>query len=413
MKGDPTDKNGIKKIFSVRDLNIYVKSLLKRDKNIQNIWVQGEISGFTHYNGKHMYFDLKDEESIIQCAMFRASNKNLDFTPKDGMEVLCKGDVGLYIPNGKYQFIVNDMLPEGKGKLYLAYEKLKKKLSEEGLFDQKYKKPIPRIPEKIGVVTSEEAAALRDIIKVTQRRFPNIDIVLSPTPVQGKRAAPKVAKAIKRLDENAVDVIIVSRGGGSLEDLWNFNEEIVARAIFNSKTPIISAVGHETDLLISDLVADFRAPTPSAAAEKAVPEKEELLERLKELKSRAGNALLNVVEYNERRMRQLIKRPVFQRPELLLEEPIQRTDELNIKIQKNIELLLQQNDQRLKSQVERLRALSPESTLKRGYSVVLTDEDELIKSVEDVKVDDELHVKMKDGKLKAITKEVILSKKKE
>ena len=412
MNGDLLEKEGIKNVYTVRDLNVYVKSLLRRDENIQNIWVRGEISNFTHYNNRHMYFELKDEDSIIKCAMFRASNKSLDFTPEDGMEVLCRGDVGLYIPNGKYQLIINEMLPEGKGKLYLAYEKLKKKLAEEGLFEDKYKKLIPRFPEKIGVVTSEEADALRDIITVTKRRFPNMDIVLSPTPVQGKGAAPKIVEAINRLDKQNVDVIIVSRGGGSLEDLWNFNEEVVARAIFNAQTPIISAVGHETDLLISDLVADYRAPTPSAAAEMAVPEKDELLLKLNELKNRAGNALLNTVEINERNLQHLINRPMFLRPELLLEEPTQRLDELKINIQKNIELVLKQKDQEFKGKVERLRALSPESTMKRGYSVVLTEEDELIKSVDEVDVGDELKVMMTDGKLKTITEEVIKSKKK-
>lgn len=412
MNGDLLEKEGIKNVYTVRDLNVYVKSLLRRDENIQNIWVRGEISNFTHYNNRHMYFELKDEDSIIKCAMFRANNKSLDFTPEDGMEVLCRGDVGLYIPNGKYQLIINEMLPEGKGKLYLAYEKLKKKLAEEGLFEDKYKKLIPRFPEKIGVVTSEEADALRDIITVTKRRFPNMDIVLSPTPVQGKGAAPKIVEAINRLDKQNVDVIIVSRGGGSLEDLWNFNEEVVARAIFDAQTPIISAVGHETDLLISDLVADYRAPTPSAAAEMAVPEKDELLLKLNELKNRAGNALLNTVEINERNLKNLVKRPIFQRPELILEEPTQQLDELKIKIQKNIELFLKQKDQDFKRKVERLRALSPESTMKRGYSVVLTDKDELIKSVDEVEIGDKLKVMMTDGKLKAITEEVIKSKKK-
>ncbi|MFO7792227.1 MAG: exodeoxyribonuclease VII large subunit [Candidatus Saliniplasma sp.] len=412
MKIDSSRKNSMEKVFTVKDLNVYVKSLLRRDDNIQNVWVRGEISNFTHYNNKHMYFELKDENSIIDCAMFRASNRELDFTPEDGMEVLCRGDVGLYIPSGKYQLIVNEMLPEGKGKLYLAYEKLKKKLSKEGLFDEKHKKIIPKIPEKVGIVTSEEAAALRDIVTVTNRRFPNIDLILSSTPVQGKDAAPKIAEAIKKLDRFGVDVIIVSRGGGSLEDLWNFNEEIVARAIFNAETPMISAVGHETDLLISDLVADYRAPTPSAAAEKAVPEKKELSEKLEELKRRAGNALLNIVSDNERHLKSIIDRPIFQRPELILEEPMQLLDELKIKIQKNMELFLKQRDQSLKGQLERLRALSPESTLKRGYSVVLTSEDELIKSVDDVKVDDKLNIKMNDGMLKAITEEVIRSKKK-
>ncbi len=410
MNGDLLDREGIKNVYTVRDLNVYVKSLLRRDENIQNIWVRGEISNFTHYNDRHMYFELKDEHSIIKCAMFRASNKGLDFKPEDGMEVLCRGDVGLYIPNGKYQLIVNEMLPEGKGKLYLAYEKLKKKLAEEGLFDDKYKKAIPRVPENIGVVTSEEADALRDIVTVTKRRFPNMDILLSPTPVQGKGAAPKIVEAIKRLDEEKVDVTIISRGGGSLEDLWNFNEEVVARAIFDAQTPVISAVGHETDLLISDLVADFRAPTPSAAAEMVVPEKDELLLKLNELKNRAGNALLNIVEINERNLKHLIKRPIFQRPELLIEESTQRVDELKMKIQKNIELFLKQKDQDIKGKIERLKALSPESTMKRGYSVVLTGEDELIKSVDEIEVDDELKVMMTDGKLKAITEEVIKSK---
>lgn len=412
IKVDKSEKKDIKKVYTVKDLNVYVKSLLRRDNNIQNVWVKGEISNFTHYNKKHMYFELKDENSVINCAMFRANNKSLDFTPEEGMEVLCRGDVGLYIPSGKYQLIIHEMLPEGKGKLYLAYEKLKKKLSEEGLFEDKHKKTIPQIPEKIGVVTSEEADALRDVVKITRRRYPNMDLVLSPTPVQGKDAAAKIADAIKKIDGSDVDVIILTRGGGSIEDLWNFNEEIVARAIFKSRTPIISAVGHETDLLISDLVADYRASTPSAAAEKAVPEKKELEKKLAELKSRSRNALLNIVKDNERHLKSITGRPIFQRPKLILEEPIQRLDELKIKIRKNMELYLKQYDQTLQSQIDRLKALSPESTLKRGYSVVFTRDNELIRNVEDVHVEDKLNIIMSDGKLKAITEEVIKSKKK-
>jgi len=412
MIKETLERKEIKNVYSVKDLNIYVRSLLRMDENLQSVWVRGEISGFTHYNDRHMYFDLKDEDSVINCAMFRAKNKNLDFKPDDGMEVLCRGDVSLYLPSGKYQLIINEMLPEGKGKLFLAYEKLKKKLSEEGLFDNKHKKTMPFYPEKIGIVTSEEADAFRDIISVARRRFPNIDIVLSPTPVQGKRASTKIVEAIRKLDNTDVDVIIVTRGGGSLEDLWNFNEEVVARAIFDAETPIISAVGHETDFMISDLVADLRAPTPSAAAEKVVPQKSEIQLKLQQLKERTSKALLKTVENNEKRLENIKSRPVFRRPILLLEDPIQKVDEHKMKIQKNIITYIKRKKQLLKSQRERLRALGPGPTLCRGYSVVLTEDSELINSVEEVDIEDILEIVMKDGRIKAKTKEVKRSKRK-
>ncbi|MFW6041052.1 MAG: exodeoxyribonuclease VII large subunit [Thermoplasmatota archaeon] len=399
-------------IYSVTDLNLYVKSLFIRDENLQDVWVKGEISNFTHHKENHMYFVLKDEKSEINCAMFSTYNKDLDFEPEEGMEVLCRGDVGLYTQRGQYQLVIKEMILGGIGKLYLAYENLKKKLLEEGLFDKKHKKEIPFLPKRVGIVTSEEGAALKDMVSVLKRRFSNIDILLSPAPVQGEGASKKIVKAIQRIDREGVDVIIIGRGGGSVEDLWNFNEEKVARAIFQAETPIISAVGHETDFLISDFVADTRAETPSAAAEAAVPSKEKLLKRIEEQKNRSDVALQNIVVEMRNRLNNIARSPFFKRPERLLEEGIQRLDENAKDLQKNIRNILKGYENLLTTQSERLTALGPHQTMKRGYSIVKDEDGSILKSVKDANKGDIIGVEFLDGKILAEIEEVIRSKKK-
>ncbi len=393
-------------IYSVSSLNRYVESLLKREPTLSDVWVKGEISNFTHYNQRHMYFSLKDENSELSCAMFENANKQLDFRPSEGQEVLCRGDVGLYVPRGRYQFVVQEMIPEGIGKLYLAYEKLKKKLDEEDLFSPEHKKPIPFLPHRVGVVTSQDGAALRDIINVLTRRFPNVNILVSPTSVQGEGSAESIAQAIKLIDAEDIDVLIVGRGGGSIEDLWSFNEEVVARAIFHAKTPVISAVGHETDVLISDFVADKRAPTPSAAAELAVPDKFELINKLDGERNRLLSSLKNAVHEQRNRLESIRNSLVFSQPERFLEEYEQRLDEYRYCLHDSVRRVIEGLEHRLEVQRERLRALGPVTTMERGYSVVLDIDGQIIDSVDGLSIDDLLEIKMKDGSVMTKVKEV-------
>lgn len=400
------------KVFSVTDLNLYVKSLLLRTDELQDILIKGEISNFTHYNDKHMYFVLKDDKSEINCAMFRADNRELDFEPEEGIEVLCRGNVTVYAPRGRYQVVVKEMYPGGMGKLYLAFQQLKEKLEEEGLFSEELKKPLPFLPKKIGIVTSREADALKDVLSVLRRRFTNIDVLIAHTPVQGKGSEEDIAESIRSIDRTDVDVIIVTRGGGSIEDLWCFNEEIVARAISEADTPVISAVGHETDFLISDFVADVRAPTPSAAAEKVIPVKEELETVLTNQKKRADNALRNVIDDLWNRLERIATSSVFQNPEILVEEEHQRLDELRAALNRNIEHSLKDWKQKVQNQKQRLRALSPRSTLERGYSIVIDEKGEVVESVESIQTDDRLKINMKDGDIVTEVKEVIRCRKK-
>ncbi|MFP4609314.1 MAG: exodeoxyribonuclease VII large subunit [Candidatus Aenigmatarchaeota archaeon] len=395
-----------RKIYSVTDLNLYVKSLLKREDEIQNVWVKGEISNFKHYNSKHMYFVLKDEKSELNSVMFYSDNKRIEFEPEEGMEVLCRGDVGLYIPRGQYQLIVKEMMVGGIGKLYLAYEQLKERLEEEGLFDDEYKKDLPFLPESVGIVTSEEGAALRDMVTTLRQRYENIDIVLAPALVQGEEAAESIVASLELLDRQDLDVIIVGRGGGSIEDLWCFNEEKVARAIFEAETPIVSAVGHETDFLISDFVADRRAPTPTGAAESVVPIKSELKQRLELQRRRATTAVQNIVRETREKLKNVRERPVFRDPAILLEDRYQRVDDNLRKLNLNIKRYIETNRHKLTTQQERLKALGPLQTMDRGYSIVMDKDGEAVTSVEDVDVDQLIDINMKDGEVEAKTKEV-------
>ena len=294
--------------ISVTELNKYIKDKFEEDEMLNNILVKGEISNFKHHYTGHMYFTLKDENSLIKCVMFKTYTPNLNFIPKDGMQVKVLGTVSVFERDGVYQIYCKAMQQDGLGDLYRIYTELKEKLSKEGLFDDKYKKPIPYMPKCIGVLTSNTGSVIRDIINVSTRRNPNVYIKLLPVPVQGQGAARKITEAIKIMNENRLcDVIILARGGGSLEDLWPFNEEIVARAIFDSKIPIVSAVGHETDFTISDFVADLRAPTPSAAAELVIPNVKDILLKLKEYESRQKIALNRKIQIMKLRYEKCLK----------------------------------------------------------------------------------------------------------
>ncbi|MFO8109004.1 MAG: exodeoxyribonuclease VII large subunit [Thermoplasmata archaeon] len=393
-------------IHSVSSLNKYVESVLKSEPTLRNIWVKGEISNFTHYHNRHMYFSLKDKDSELSCVMFYNANKEMDFKPTEGQEVICKGDVGFYHPKGKYQFVIQEMVPDGIGKLYQAYEKLKKKLDREGFFSPEYKKPLPFLPKRVGIVTSSDGAALRDILNILHRRYPNVSVLISSTSVQGKGSPESIAKAIKLIDRQDIDVMVVGRGGGSIEDLWSFNEEVVARAIFQAKTPVVSAVGHETDVLISDFVADKRAPTPSAAAELVVPDKNRLKNKMKDEKKRILSSLKNVVAEGKNRLKRITECLVFTHPERFLEEHEQRLDDSLSRLQENVERKLEALENDLKLQSEKLKAMGPVLTMKRGYSVVLDSNDKVTNSIRRIKTGDILNIKMKDGSVSAEVKEV-------
>ena len=383
--------------FTVSEINNYIKSLLEGDFTLRTVTVCGEISNFTNHRSGHLYFTLKDDFSQIKAVMFKSSAIKLRFVPENGMKVIVQASIGVYTQGGAYQLYVNAIQPDGIGALYLAFEQLKEKLSKEGLFDPSNKRAIPYAPKRIGVITSPSGAAVRDIINVTGRRFPLAQIFLYPSLVQGDGATENLIEALEYFDRvDKVDVIIIGRGGGSIEDLWAFNSESLARKIFECKVPIISAVGHETDFTICDFVADMRAPTPSAAAEIAVPDINEIRLRLSSLDDRAFSALERIISKCTERLTTLTQRlnsdaAVFD----LLSERIKRNKEaLNVFIDK----ILESKNARLSMLCGKLDALSPLGVLKRGYALAYSD-NAAIKSVDQVAVKDEIQIKLSDGVL--------------
>ena len=357
--------------ISVTELNKYIKDKIDKDEMLNNVLVKGEISNYKHHYTGHLYFTLKDENSLIKCIMFKGYAANLKFEPKDGMKVTIFGSVSVFERDGVYQIYVKAMQEDGIGSLYKAYEEMKAKLEKEGLFDQSHKKKIPLMPRCIGVLTSNTGAVIKDIINVSTRRNPNVYIKLLPVPVQGPGAAEKIVDAIKTMNEKKLaDVIIVARGGGSLEDLWPFNEEIVARAIYDSELPVISAVGHETDFTIADFVADLRAPTPSAAAELAVPNIADIKLKLEGYNNRYKLALKKKVEFMKLRYEKCMNSRVFK-------EPLQKINEKYILIdmkvktmQNSISNIYNSKKTNMIKHIAKLDALSPLKTLTRGYSIV-------------------------------------------
>ena len=394
------------KPITVQELNKYIKQKIDGDEYLNSVFVKGEISNFKlHYTG-HMYFTLKDENSLIKCIMFKGYTPNLKFMPKDGMKVVVFGSVSVFDRDGVYQIYCKAMREEGMGTLYEEYQKLKAKLEKEGLFEAAHKKKIPMLPKTIGVLTSSTGAVIRDIINVSTRRNPNVHIRLLPVPVQGTGAAEKIADAIEKMNaEKLADVIIIGRGGGSLEDLWPFNEEIVARAIYNSKLPIISAVGHETDFTIADFVSDLRAPTPSAAAELAVPNVGDLVYTISIYQNRYKVALKRRVQLMKMRYEKCMARRGFK-------EPLQKIHERSIRLDMSIKLInnsIKKKMQTSKSEyiklVSKLDALSPLKTLARGYSIAENDFGEVISSKDKVNIGDYLSIRFTDGKIKAKVEE--------
>lgn len=430
-------------ILTITALTKYIKRTFDNDQLLQNIWIRGEISNFKKHSRGHMYFTIKDQQSKIQAVMFAGNNRFLKFIPEDGMNILVRGNVTVYEASGQYQIYVNEMQPDGVGNLHLAFEQLKTKLNEAGYFDDYLKKALPTIPSEIGVITSPTGAAIRDIITTIKRRFPIVKITLLPVLVQGPEAPETIARAIKQANEvGTIDVLIVGRGGGSIEELWAFNEEIVADAIFHSTVPIISAVGHETDFTIADFVADMRAATPTAAAELAVPAIDELLERIKQRTIRIEKAMTKKIETEKVKLSNFQKSYAFRYPEQLLKQKEQQLDRLLEKLNKNLQYNLErkkmvltqlqkdltrnhpkaritnakeqlvvketlmkqvlssyikEKDFQFKQMVTKLEALSPLSIMSRGYSLAYEEDGRLLKSVEQVKIGQKVKVKLKDG----------------
>ena len=386
---------------TVTQLNKYIKERFDEDENLNAILVKGEISNFkNHYTG-HLYFTLKDENSLIKCIMFKSYAEKLAFKPKDGMKVMVFGSVSVFERDGVYQIYVKTMLEDGMGDLHEQFEKLKAKLEKEGLFDQKHKKKIPLYPKVVGVLTSQTGAVIRDIINVSTRRNPNVHIRLLPVPVQGPGAAEQIAEKIKVMNEKKLaDVIIVGRGGGSLEDLWPFNEEIVARAIYESELPIISAVGHETDFTIADFVADLRAPTPSAAAELAVPDVYELKEKIINYQNRMRQSLKKKIELMKLRYEKCMKSRVFTDPTRNIKDKYIILDTYIKRLETKIRNIQKEKQTKYVEIVAKLDTLSPLKTLTRGYCLT-EKEGNIIKSVKQLETNDEIKLKFYDGEKKA------------
>lgn len=416
------------KYFTVTQYNQAIKNFLDSKEECRNVHIKAEISNFKGHTRGHLYFTLKDEESRISAVMFSSSATNLTFTPKDGDEVLVDGRISVYVPNGGYQVYVDDMKLAGNGDLLKKFEELKKKLMDEGLFDASKKKPIPKFPSKIGIVTAPTGAAIRDILSTIKRRYPLCETILFPSLVQGEEAKFDVVRQIEAAQNYDLDVLIVGRGGGSIEDLWAFNEEIVARAIYASNIPIISAVGHEPDFTIADFVADLRAPTPTGAAEMAVPNMVDLINYIRQIEIRLNKNVTNKIDYLTKQFKSLSTSYVLSNPLASFEIKEQKLDSLIDRVIKEVNYKLETSKTRFKNVsnsrvllkpmelfvpsknsleliVNKLELLNPLSVLKKGYSVVKQD-NKIIKSVKDVKVNDELNIKLLDGELKTNVKEV-------
>ena len=387
------------RVLSITQINFFLKSLIEGDGRLTDIYAAGEISNFTdHYRSGHMYFSLKDEKSVIKAVMFSGAARRLRFRPKDGMRVIVRGRVSVYEPSGQYQFYVEEMQPDGVGALSLAFEQLKKKLSAEGLFSEEYKKPIPEFPQRVGIITSPTGAAVQDMLNILSRRWPAAELVFCPVLVQGEGAAPQLTAAIKHMNAlQCADVILIGRGGGSAEDLAAFNDEELARAVFASGIPVISAVGHETDFTICDFVADLRAPTPSAAAELAVPDKEEVLLLVESLTGRLKQAEDNLLNYNRQRLDAAVSARVFRDPSGIYTAQRAQLDAIVRRFAAAGNNRILTEKEKLASLSGQLQALSPLKVISRGYAMLTDAEGQVVSSVSDITGGDELTAKLFDG----------------
>ena len=393
-------------ILTVTQLNTYAKSVVEQDVTLSNVFVIGEISNFVdHYRSGHLYMSIKDNQSVVSAVMFSGNASRLKFKPENGMSVIIRGRVSIYERDGRYQLYIDDMQPDGIGALAIAFEQMKEKLSKAGLFDVEHKMRIPEIPEKIGVISSPTGAAVQDVLNVLNRRFPVAEIVFAGVQVQGDNAAPTIIDAIKKLNKTDVDVIIIARGGGSAEDLWPFNDEKLAYAIYDSQIPIISGVGHETDFTICDFVADLRAPTPSAAAELAVPDIREQKYYLSVLKNALDSAIENNIKEKQYNLEQLTKSTVLKNPEKIIENCELYLDSLITKINMNFKDIFTKNSSDFAMICSKLESLSPLKVLARGYSITKKDNNVIINS-KDLSIGDSISIQFADGNAKAKITEV-------
>ncbi len=395
-------------VITVSQVNTYIKALLDESTPLRNIYIVGEISNFLHYfRSGHMYFTLKDDKSQIKAVMFSSYAQKLKFKPEDGMRVICRGRISSYEKDGIYQIYVEDIQPDGIGALNLAYEQLKTKLADEGLFNEIYKKAIPKYPLKIGVATSNMGAAVEDIKNITARRYPLCELVIVPTAVQGVQATGDIVKSLKILDSmDDIDLIIVGRGGGSIEDLWAFNTEEVARAVFDCKKPVISAVGHETDYTICDFVADLRAPTPSAAAELAVPDIKVLETFLESSNQIMRNSLKNKIENEFQRLDTIENGSVLSNPAAYYNDLIVFIEDYNRELNDNFKNIVKSASLNFARTVGKLDALSPLAVLSRGYSMITGKNGEVLKSKKDIKSNDTVKITFPDGNVNVKIDEV-------
>ena len=406
------------KYITVSQLTRYIKYKIDNDEHLNLIYLKGEISNFKAHTRGHYYFTIKDETSRINAIMFASSTRNLKFMPEDGMKIMVTGRISVYEATGGYQIYVDNMIEDGIGNLYVQYEQLKKKLEQEGLFDPRHKKEIPKIPSTVGIITAPTGAAIKDILSTIKRRWPNTKTILFPSLVQGASAAPEIVKQINKAEEYDLDVLIVGRGGGSIEDLWCFNDESVARAIYNCKIPTISAVGHEIDFTIADFVADLRAPTPTGAAEMAVANQTDFIKYLNQIKIRLNKSLSNLIGTQKERLESLKNSYIFKNPKTIYEIKEQKFDTIYeklfllmrsisennrtkynntiISLNHNMDKVLLNNKNRFLSSLNKLEVLNPLLTIKRGYSIAKID-NKIVTSINDVKEKDKLEIKVTDG----------------
>lgn len=395
-----------RRILTVTQINEYIKAVIEGQPILRDVYIKGEISNFTnHYKTGHLYFTLKDEGGLIRAIMFKGSAVKLKFAPENGMRVIAHGKVSSYVKDGQYQIYVDSMEPDGIGALYIAYEQLKSKLEQEGLFRPEYKKPLPKIPKRIGIITSPTGAAIRDIINILGRRFPFAEGVLYPALVQGDGAAATLVAGIKYFNTmKNVDVIIIGRGGGSIEDLWAFNDEALAREIFASDIPVISAVGHETDFTICDFVADRRAPTPSAAAELAVPETMELKQKIFNIIGRMDMLVMHNISNRRQRLEELAGKRVLNSPDFIVDDRRMALINLDARLENSMKYTLSLKKELFARHTSKLEALNPMSVISRGYSAVFSDDGKLIKSVDQIEIGDSINFKTVDGDVNAVVK---------
>lgn len=397
----------MRNVYSVKQVNAYIKNMFTQDFMLNRIYIKGEVSNCKYHTSGHIYFSLKDESGSIACIMFAGQRSGLAFKMQDGQQVIVLGSVTTYERDGKYQLYAKEIILDGAGLLYEKFEALKKELGEMGMFAPEYKQPIPKFAKKIGIVTAPTGAAIRDIMNISARRNPYVQLILYPALVQGDGAAASIVKGIEMLDKHGVDVMIVGRGGGSIEDLWAFNEEPVARAIFNCKTPIISAVGHETDTTIADYVADMRAPTPSAAAELAVFEYQALENYLEELHLKLKKALYQKLQIERMKLERYRLKMNYLHPKMKLREKQQRSADIEQKLRNIMEKKLNLAKQRLAIQIERMKGASPLAKLNQGFSYVSSEDGNVVKSIEQVQLEDKLTIYMTDGIVKAKVEDTI------